>query len=381
MSNWIFLELLHNLSLQEPVERGYIAIVPDTDDRAASLSKASPALQRLVTGFTDQFGRNVSPSLLIVHPKAPKRLFVQEAIIGFRNIIAICSIIKAWEETLVRRLSLNVLKYSNYFDLYPISVGKDGDSMIIHSPSILGLDEPEDFAGQTSPELASTSRVKDFYDVELLNAMLLIWESRFLKRRLSDWRGLVLFRSLEMAFHASTIPFENSSTIYDYGAKIALWVSAFEVLVRSETEQANLSRVLHLLSTPKLYAPNLTKKLYSVQFSKKNSRRCTLAQKLYYMLHFARNNFLHGNPVGIRNLFIKGSDKYHPLTAASPILYKLALQSFLDIPKLANLGDYDMSDFANVRNYEEALSALIKNRPQRKKRRPNLTSNRHSTTN
>jgi hypothetical protein len=380
MGNWVFVALLHNLSLQEPVENGYMAIVPDTDDRAMSLTEATPALRRLVSGFTDQFGRSVSPSLMIVHPKAPKRLFAIDAIIGFRNAIAICSIIKAWEEALVRKQSLNVLKYSNYFDLYPISVGKDGDVMIIRSPSILGMDEPEDFVGQISPELSSSFSVTSFYDSELLKAILLVWEGRFLRSRVRDWRSLVLFRSLEMAFHASTIPFENSSTIYDYGAKIALWVSAFEVLASLETRQTKLSDVLDLLGKSKLYARNLRQKRYTIKFSQKTEKRGSLPKKLYNMLHLARHDFLHGNPVKVYNLFINGSIKYHPLTSAAPILYKLALQSFLDIPKLANLGDYDMTGFVNVRNFEEAISVLIQKRPQRKKRRPAVTSTGATTT-
>lgn len=376
MSNWLFLALLHNLSLQEPVENGYIAIVPDTDDRAISLIKTSLALRRMVSGFTDQFGRRAFPSLMIVNPKAPKRLLSQDALIGFRNAIAICSIIKAWEEALVRRQSLNVLKYSNYFNLYPIVPGKNGDLMITRSPSILGADDPEEFAGQISPELASTSRVTDFYDKELLKAILLVWEERFLKHRLRDWQSLVLFRSLEMAFQASTIPFENSSTIYDYGAKIALWVSAFEVLSRSETERASLTKVLQLLGTPRLYAKNLTKKLYSIQFSKGKRGRCTLTQKLYYMLYSARNNFLHGNPVKICNVFIKDDLKYHALTSAAPIIYKLALQSFLNIPRLGNRYGYDTEGFINIGNFEGAINALIQKRPQRKIPHPKISPTR-----
>jgi hypothetical protein len=382
MSDWLFVALLHNLSIHEPVENGYVAIVPDTDDRAISLIKASPALRRLVSNFTDQFGRSASPSLMIVHPKATKKLLAQDALIGFRNTIAICSIIQAWEEALIRKQSLNVLKYSNYFDLYPITVGKDGDALIIRSPSILGLDEPEEFVGQTSPELATSYRVNAFYDQELVKAILLVWKDRFIKRRVRNWRSLVLFRSLEMAYHASTIPFENSSTIYDYGAKIALWVSAFEVLVRSRTEKADLSKVLHLLSTPKFYVPSLNKKLYTIKL-RGEKRRCNLPQKLYYTLYATRNDFIHGNPVGIRNLFIKGSAKYHPLTAAAPIIYKLALQSFLNIPKLENLADYEIYEingFRNVRNFENAISALIQRRPQRKKHRPNVASTRRKIT-
>lgn len=371
MSEWVFVSLLHNLSIDQAVENKHVAIVPDSDPRALSLIEATPALERLINGFTDQFGRRVSPSLMIIHSRAPKTLFALDALIGFRNAFAISSIIQAWQEALVKNQSMNVLKYSNYFDLYPITIGKDGDSMIIRSPSILGMDEPEEFVGQISPELASSHRVTAFYDNELIKAILLVWDDRFLKRATKDWRSRVLFRSLEMAFHASTIPFENSSTMYDYGAKIALWVSAFEVLVRSETEQASLSRrVLALLSGSRVYLPRLGRKLYTIQFSKKIRKRCTLPQKLYHMLHSARNDFLHGNPVEHYSVFVKNSARYHPLTAAAPLLYKLALQSFLQIAKREDLFDYDISDFMNIRNFEEAMCALIQKRPQRKTPRP-----------
>lgn len=370
MSEWVFVSLLHNLSIGQAVENKYVAIVPDSDPRALSLIAATPVLERLINGFTDQFGRRVSPSLMIIHSRAPKTLFALDALIGFRNAFAISSIIQAWQDALVKNQSINVLKYSNYFDLYPITIGKDDDSMIIRSPSILGMDKPEEFVGQISPELASTHRVTAFYDNELIKAVLLVWDDRFLKRATIDWRSRVLFRSLEMAFHASTIPFENSSTMYDYGAKIALWVSAFEVLVRSQTERASISRVLDLLSESRVYSPRLGRKLYTIQFPRNKRKRCTLPQKLYSMLHSARNDFLHGNPVEHYSVFVKNSARYHPLTAAAPLLYKLALQSFLQIAKREDLADYDISDFMTIRNFEEAMCALIQERPQRKRPRP-----------
>lgn len=362
MNNWLFEAILHNLSINKPIENGYVAIVPATDNRAKSLTESSPALRRILSGFTDQFGGSVSPSLMIARPMAPNRQFEKDALIGFRNAIAICSIVKSWTEELVSRVNFNVFKYSNYFDIYPISVGRDGETILIHS---LGIDRPEKFVGQISPELATSYRATSrrlFYDEELLNAILLVWKDRFLKRKVREWRSRVLFRSLEMAFHASTIPFENTSTIYDYGAKIALWVSAFEVLVRSKTEESNRNKVLDLLQRAQLYTRKLNKKLYTITYwekGKKIKKRCMLSQKLYDILNSARNDFLHGNPVGVRNVFVNKSSKYHPLTVVGPILYKVALHSFLDIQKPTHIADYDYDSYASVRNYENAISSLI----------------------
>lgn len=376
MPPWSFIALLHNLSLKEPIGNEYVAIVPDTDQRAKELFNISSSLKRLVEGFTDQFGRKVAPSLLLVHPESPKGVLEQDSLIAFRNALAICSVVHAWQESLVRKLSLNVLKYSNYFDLYPITVGKEDDVLLIRSPSILGMDEPDEFVGQTSPELAPSHRVFRFFDVELHEAILKLWHDKFILANNTDWRSRVLFRSLEMAYHASSIPFENSSTIYDYGAKLALWISAFEVLVRSENEQASLSKALQLLDEAKIYSRHLRQHRYTLVFSEKNKRRGTLSQQIYLSMHKARNNFLHGNPVGIRDLFIKKLLGFHPLTSGAPILYKQALQSFLQVSRHKDISGYDYGQFADIRNFEEALSALGMKRPSK---RIGKHSKRHST--
>lgn len=372
MSPWSFEALLHNLSLEDPVENDYLAIVPETDSRAAELIERHSAIRQLVGGFTDQFGRPASPSLFLIHPEVPSQLLNQDALIAFRNSLAICSIAYAWQESLVRKLSLNALKYSDYFDIYPITVGRDEDALIIRSPSVLGLDEPDEFAGQRSPELASSYRVSQFYDSELLGAILDVWRGRFVHQNPDDWQSRVLFRSLEMAYHAASIPFENSSSIYDYGAKVALWASAFEVLIGSETEVASLRRVLQLLSGTQFHSRGLRHRRYALTFSPRNRTRGTLSQKLYLSMHNARNAFLHGNPVGVEDLFVNGRMDHHPLTTCAPILYKQALQSFLNVDRLEDFDSYSIEMFVDIRNFEEAISAL--GRRQRQRDRPTRRS-------
>ena len=124
-------------------------MVPETDPRAVWLLKRFPALHHLVSNFTDQFRRRVHPTLLLGKKDAPSTILQQDAIVAFRNIIAISAIIFAWQDTLVKRISLNVLKYSNYFDIYPITISKDGGELITRTPSLLALDEAKDFSGRT----------------------------------------------------------------------------------------------------------------------------------------------------------------------------------------------------------------------------------------
>lgn len=132
--NWIFIALIHNLSLMKPIEGDLLAMVPETDTRAVCLLKKSSALRHLVSNFTDQFHRRISPTLLLAKQETPSSVLQQDAIVGFRNIIAISAITFAWQDTLVKKLSLNVLKYSNYFDIYPITISKDGETLIVRSP-------------------------------------------------------------------------------------------------------------------------------------------------------------------------------------------------------------------------------------------------------
>ena len=91
------------------------------------------------------------------------------------------------------------------------------------------------------------------------------------------------------------------------------------------------------------------------------------------MVYLARNDFLHGNPVKPRNMFIKNSAEFYPLVVAAPIVYKIALQSFLQMSRADDIPDDDIGGFINTRNFEEGLGALIQKRPQRKKRGPNDT--------
>ncbi len=89
-------------------------------------------------------------------------------------------------------------------------------------------------------------------------------------------------------------------------------------------------------------------------------------------MHNARNAFLHGNPVGVEDLFVNGRMDHHPLTTCAPILYKQALQSFLNVDRLEDFDSYSIEMFVDIRNFEEAISAL--GRRQRQRDRPTRRS-------
>ncbi|MEW6066789.1 MAG: hypothetical protein AB1610_00615 [Nitrospirota bacterium] len=168
-----------------------------------------------------------------------------------------------------------------------------------------------------------------------------------------------MFRSLEMAYQASTMPFKNHSTIYDVGSSVSLWVSAFEILSHPQKGKASLSSVLKLLGGYDWNDKILKRKTYIVKYGGK-SYKVSLAEKLYKELYDTRNDFLHGNPVTDKRLYPFKNKNLPLLIRFAPILYKIALLYFLDKfkskrrSKKAKLEELTAKIF-NERNLSDAL--------------------------
>jgi hypothetical protein len=361
MNSWKFIFILHNLSIDEPFENEFVAIAPKTDERVAGLTNRNKTLKNLVNKFTDQFKRPVDPAVLIVRNDAPLSVLDNDALVAFRNIFAISSIMESWVTFLNRGRQIGAPNYSNYFDIYPISPDKDYKYLITRSPSIHGLDESKTFIGQISPELA-TVRSKVDHDSKIINELLERWNKRYVKCKMRNWDTRALFRSLEMAYQGCSIPFKNNSTIYDYGSNISLWVSAFEVLVHPKNGRVNLTRVLDLMDKIVFIANSLNRKTYRIPFPGKKGKRkgVTLPQKLYYQIYSARNSFLHGNPVKLKDLFPFGRTNRYPLTLYAPLLYKVALKCFLNVVESpSELYRLPTGQYIKMRSLENGiLSAL-----------------------
>jgi len=365
MADWIFIFVLHNLSIKDAIGNEFIAIVPKNDSRISNLISEHGALKYITNGFSDHFKRKVEPAVLIVNKKAPKRVLYNDALAAFRNIIAILNIAESWQQFLSGYQQPFIPNYSDYFDFYPISPSKDYKYFLTWSPALHGLDEPKDFRGQTSPEIATSMNAIRF-NSELEKKLLVHWEERFVKGKEGEWFNTILFRSLEVAYHASALPLKNGSTIYDYGYCIALWVSAFEILAHPQIESSSYKLVMELLGKVDFNAKKLRNRYYSITLpgKKRIKLRVTLAQKLYFQMHRCRNDFIHGNPVNKRDLLPDKNENKYSLNLYAPLLYKVALKGFLGLFKGTNdLNLLAMSDYADVRRLEKGLlSALNKRR-------------------
>ncbi len=359
---WHFAFLVHNLSLSEPVGNQYIAVVPPTDDRIKELYNHK-TFTHLLNHFTDQFGRKKVPSILIAHESVPKHF---DAIRDFRNALAISAVSFAWESNLSQTAVCARYNYSGYFDLYPYVLSKDHDILIVNSPSILGIDEPLEFRGQTAPELASVDRDIDWFDPVLLDALLHRWTERYVKgiRKKSTE---ALFRSLEMAYRASAMPYANRGSLHDYGAQLALWISAHEILVWHLQRHANLVAVMQVLGGMDFDHPTLRRKRYAAS----KGKRVTLLQRLYYDMYRARNHFLHGNPITLRGLYPFRQIKKPALTAYAPIVFKSALYTLLNLwASLSEDTGESLKHFLPRRRYAGALRSARPSSPSPLARQP-----------
>ena len=361
MEDWIFIFVFHNLSISKKVESKYVIITPHDDPLTQAIRDRSPKFSQFVDNFKDQFGRNFAPSLFFLHKNVK---FDLEAIISFRNLFAISSIVQSWEKFLclgTQATQLDYYKFSNYFDLYPYSLSKDEKDLIAHTPSILALDEPDKFQGQCSPELARPYSTSKFYDSALFEALSKEWEKYFVNRKRKEWKSRSLFRSLEMSFRAAKLPFENQSTIHDYGAKIALWISAFEILIHPCNDDVNITKVLDFLGDIHFNTEKLNYKKYGPK-----NKRLNLIQKTYLEMYNARNDFLHGNHVKLSGLFPGRNSKCNSFTVIAPVLYKCALYHFLGLLEFENntLSDVEIIQYNLKRRDLE--TALVKSREPRR---------------
>ena len=287
--NWEILFAIPNINLTEPLESKFIAIVPSNDNRILNIIIQHPKTKYLINRFTDQFNREVSPSFLIIRSDSPNRLWHIDAIMDFRNVFATSIILYGWQDIL-RSPNVFYPLYSNYFNFYPITISKHNDGYITSTPAIRGWDDPESFHGQTDASLNNFQIDELMPDKEFYTLLQNCWTYAYLKGKKSKKKYNVVFRSLEMAMQALSIPFSNNNSINEYGTRIALWISSFETLTRSLSNHVDLKKVLTLMDKIDWENKRLSYKYYK---GMKNYPKINLPQKIYYDLYNSRNNFLY----------------------------------------------------------------------------------------
>ena len=90
------------------------------------------------------------------------------------------------------------------------------------------------------------------------------------------------------------------------------------------------------------------------------SHRVNLVQKLYYQIYNARNSYIHGNPVKMKDVTPWGKTNRHPLYVFAPLIFKVALISRTDI-------NYYLDDNDKVFNQMLIEAALLRSKSKKPK--------------
>ena len=308
MTPWISQAVLANVKLTDAIEANCVAFAPTDDPRVQAINATHPIHATFLERFTDAFGQLIRPTVLLVRSSASAGYRSVEAMASIRDILSVSVVPRARAHHIQQKVS-NRIFFSRTFDFYPWMVGQDHEHLVAFTPTMGGLHDIDDFIGQATPEVHCAHMSCNDLDKPLFDALVERWYDFYGDRKLS-WDNTKLMRSLNMAYHASQPPADQGTTIFDYGRMMALWVSAFEILVHpGEGGKANKEEVLKLF---------LGKDIFN--------KKC---EEIVREIYKCRNKFLHGNPIDIelsQPLMTRGS-----LFGVAAPLYRMALISFLDL--------------------------------------------------
>ena len=195
-NEWQLIYLLPNLNLDEPFETEYIAIVPFDDNRIQTIISCETLAEKILTNFKTETGKRVNPSTLIIRENSPASVRNSEAVVAFRNCLAIASLLHGWARS-IRNDNVFEPTYSDHFDFYPAMLNKTGDGLVISTPATMGIwPRVEKFHGQTYPHLPIFDEFKATPDKICSEKLLKQWKIRFVKPNKDTKTSRLLFRSL-----------------------------------------------------------------------------------------------------------------------------------------------------------------------------------------
>jgi hypothetical protein len=336
---WELVRLLPNLLLQsseDPVwaddtyqtgrqtlslRSRWAAIVPYDDPRLLEFLDAHPTGKRLVHSFRNPYGHPVMPAALMIHSAAPipRRT---DAIAAYRNAVAACFTLRGHAAALTGSPSAGTAAWSDLFDFHPAEVDKL-DKIQIHSAALLHMmGKPATILFAPSPYIDTTLNLY-FCDHKLSRYLSVAWDVVYVRGKHRNTLRSV-FRSLEIAFHASAIPLKNVGSLYDFGLTISLWVAALEALLWPVNKNSRQELSLEYLANTELGDGRLNAKRFVVRFGTR-ALRVNYLQKACALLYRARNAFLHGDAFAASSLQPWVGRPDANLIHVAPIVFREAL--------------------------------------------------------
>lgn len=327
--DWTPVWALPNIDLDKPIEAGWAAFVPNTDPRVSAIKRAHPEFRKFIGKFTDTFGHRIRPPLIIRREDTPRTFRDIEALASFRDVIVASIVPRSRALRIIHDRSTRGVPFSDYFFLHPWMTDPWYKHLIAYTPATLALDLTDKFRGQSSPDVNRAVVNRGDFDEPLLQILLRRWIERYETNKPS-WENKALFRSLNMAYNASSMPSSSTLTIYDFGRIIGLWVSSFEILVHPGLSgRVNLGKVFDLLESVPWLNAKCANRYYLTDKNGRYEGRRNIACRIYDQIYIQRNKFFHGNDVQKSNLLMKSSGR--SVFGYAAILYRLGLTAFLDL--------------------------------------------------
>ena len=329
MALWKTIAVLPNVETREAIEGDRAAFVPVSDPRVKEINQTHPRHRSFLGRFKDAFGVQRHPTVLLLRPRASRRFMTMDAMASFRDVLSMSVVPRSRART-IQYERLRGIYFSKAFDFYPWVIDKDYEHLIAVTPRMIALHDVKKFRGQSAPEISGMKMSETDLDQPLFDELASRWRRSYGSRK-PAWEDVALMRSLNMAHQASQMPAPVDATLLDYGRLVALWVSAFEILVHpGPGGEANRWTVYELLEkAPWQMRQNRIRNLKCRAKKKKKFEHRALPSWLYQRLNDERNTFLHGNPINKRQLLLPKT-KCNIMEFAAP-LYRMALTSFLDL--------------------------------------------------
>jgi hypothetical protein len=338
MPRWDLLFTFPNLvpPVPSPFDGRDIYLCSADDPRLGDLATnpGNTTGRAMLDRFASTFGTDYRPACLLIRQGAPERLRHREALSAFRNVCAISTTSRVWAMSLLHPWGASAqsgIKWSDNFFFGFHTPGHSG-AIVTLNGAMAGLDNRINrFRGQPSAHIGVPTHYHPDVDAQLLTRLMVAWRRYYVqnKERRVFRR---LFRSLEVAFHAGLFPGDGLTSINDVGTRLGLWVSAFEVLFHPSQQSVGKRVVQAQLQGAPFQKPAMRARRYTV-WTKRNGVRtkhaAVLAEALYDDLYAARNDFMHGNSVTGRDVRYRRSSRHVPLMTVAPVLYNIALLSFL----------------------------------------------------
>jgi hypothetical protein len=326
MPEWIPTFTLPNITLTETIESQGIALVSTADPRLAEICNSYPAFAKYVASFKTEFGRSVAPSFILCHQDTPPSFKTVDALAAFRDAVSMSVIPYSWARSLRHGGPFGGIFYSNWFHIYPWTMDKNYEHLVTLTLATHAMDEVTRLVGQSSPAFSPRHLDMNAVDQTLLAALLERWQRSY-RAEMPAHDDVALFRSLNMANSAALLPAGPEATMYDIGRSVALWVSAFEILAPAKHQ--GYAAIYDLLRKVEYEISELSGDTYQAYGFSQSNRLEPLTCWVYGEIYHARNDFLHGNPITPKRLFVEKSDR--ALSSYTAPLYRLALTGLLDL--------------------------------------------------